>query len=113
MDNKFVSTTKYIVKALVEKNYEKLELFTKGIFLSKENIEGAINEYGDVVVSPPEESYQELDIIEVKNGIPKKWSVRFDLWSKKEGKSDLSLEATFIDNDEELFFVEIDGIHVL
>jgi hypothetical protein len=61
---------------------------------------------------PPGESFKQMDIIEVKDAVPAQWSVRFHLWTYEEGRSDLSLELTLIEQGEG-YIIELDGIHVL
>ena len=43
---------------------------------------------------------------------PPRWSVRMDLWTAEEGRSDLSLELTIIESGRG-YTVELDDIHVL
>jgi len=62
---------------------------------------------------PPESWFQNIDVIEIEGRAPRQWSVRFDLWTAEEGRSDLTLELTLTENNKELYGVEIDNIHVL
>ena len=71
------------------------------------------SDLGDFLIMPPEGEFEELDVIEIENSSPRSWSIRFDLWSKSEGKSDLTLEATFIENNKDILQVELDNIHIL
>ena len=54
-----------------------------------------------------------IDAIEITEADPKSWSVRYDLWTEEEGRSDLSLEVTLIESDNKLMRVELNNIHVL
>ena len=76
-------------------------------------MELAVLEYGATIITPPESAFEDLDIIDIKGATPRAWSVRFDFWTKEEGLSDLSLELTLINGEEELLNVEIDNIHVV
>jgi hypothetical protein len=49
----------------------------------------------------------------VTNATEPTWSVRFDLWTVEEGRSDLSIEMTLIDRGDRDLAVEIDNVHVL
>ena len=72
-----------------------------------------IADYGEILVTPPDSAFEDLDIIKIVDQVPESWSVNFTLWTEKEGLSDLTLETTLTDNNEELLTVEVDGIHVL
>jgi hypothetical protein len=111
---KIKMTVLNILKLLVNNEYESIEQFTNGIRLQAVDIKEAIDSYGRTLIMPPDTEYENLiDIIEISNSIPKKWSIRFDLWTREEGKSDLSLEMTLIESNNELMNVEFDDIHVL
>ena len=63
---------------------------------------------------PPADAFKQLDLIKIRNSKPKGYSLRFDLWTEEEGRSDLSLEATVFDYGfaAQLRW-ELDDIHVL
>lgn len=105
-------TVQRIVSLLVAMDYQAIERLTRGQRLSAQGIREAIEEYGRRLVMPPPEKLQDLDVIEVENVVPRQWSVRVDLWTQEEGRSDLSLELTLMEADED-FDVEIDNIHVM
>jgi hypothetical protein len=54
-----------------------------------------------------------LDVVEIRNSTPRSWNVNLPLWTKEEGKSDLTLQMCFIDSGNDLYSVEIDDLHVL
>jgi hypothetical protein len=58
------------------------------------DIESAIKEYGRVIIPPPQGAYSDLDAVVVKGASQPTWSVRAPLWTKEEGRSDLTLEMT-------------------
>ena len=53
-----------------------------------------------------------MDVIEVKNAQPRRWSIAMPLWTQEEGRSDLTLEITVIEQQND-FLVELDDIHIL
>lgn len=108
---KVILTIKKIVELLVHKNYQELELLSNGIRLTSAEINQAICDYDGVLVLPP--SYDSVDSIEIAGSNPRSWSVRYDLWTEEEGQSDLSLEATLIESDQDIMGVELNNIHVL
>jgi hypothetical protein len=75
-------------------------------------MELAVREYGRTIIVPPGDAIPNLDVVKVTNADPERWSVDIPLWSKEEGRSDLTLEVTMIESGQELMHVEIDGIHV-
>lgn len=112
MDWNIKDTVRNLVQLLVSGEYDTLEQETKGIRLSAEQIQQALKEYGRHLRMPPEETFNSLDVLEVTGSMPRTWSVRCDLWTHEEGRSDLSLELTLIDEGT-VARVEIDNIHVL
>lgn len=78
---------------IIKCNYDGVVRLTNGIRLQAEHIKDAINKYGKTFILPPGNVYDNLDVIEIENVSPRKWSVRFDLWTEEEGRSDLSIEA--------------------
>jgi hypothetical protein len=93
-------------------NYDGVEKLSNGIRLNAEQIRDAIKEYGRTVLPFPQAELKLVDVIEVINSMPKKWSVVVPFWTQEEGRSDLSLELTCIDEEGNLR-VEVDNIHVL
>lgn len=90
-----------------------LERLSHGRRLPASEMDQAIKDYGEKLIMPPDDAFENLDVIKVEAAQPPEWSVRFDLWTEREGKSDLSLELTLTEIGNEEFRVEIDGIHVL
>ena len=105
-----IDTLRSVVEMLVAGNFSGVEALSGGIRLSASEIRNAIREYGESLTKPPDTAYDDLDAIEVTGSDPRRWSVRFDLWTEQEGKSDLSLEVTIIDDGPQ---IEIDNLHIL
>jgi len=98
---------------LVAGDYAAIERFTAGVRLSSEQMREAISEYGRTLAMPPASALDQLDVIEITGSVPRAWSVRVDLWTAEEGRSDLSMECTLIDCPGELLATEVDNLHVL
>jgi hypothetical protein len=107
--DKIVKIVEKIVSLLVEKKYNEIEKITNGNRLKKQEIENAINEYKRKLIYPPVEAYKNIDVIQVENA--KEWSVRFNLWTFEEGKSDLSIELNIIEINKEIIVI-LDNIIV-
>lgn len=80
--------------------------------LSAGDLDRAIQEYGRTLVSPPDETYNNLDVVPVNSAEVPTWSVWVPLWTKEEGRSDLTLEMTIMEVDSQ-FVIELDDLHVL
>jgi hypothetical protein len=80
--------------------------------LTANDIRQVIREYGRTFVEPPPEAYRNLDVVAVRDTEQPTWSVRAPLWSKEEGRSDLTLEVT-LTQDRDRWDVELDDLHVL
>lgn len=112
-DARVIRTAREVVELLVAGEYEQLENLTKSRRLSADELRSAVDDYGERLCLPPRHVFEEVDALELTGSIPAKWSVRIDLWSVREGRSDLSLEMTLAAADGDAMEVEIDNIHVL
>lgn len=110
---RITATVRQLLKWLVTGDFAAIDRHTNGVRLSADLISDAISEYGHKLVMPPPEVFENIDVIEVIGTSPKRWSVRFDLWTEDEGRSDLTLECTLIDSEAGLLEAEVDNIHVL
>lgn len=104
-------TVQHVVHLLANERYDELEALSKGVRLTAENMREALREYGGKATEPPAEAFDELDVIEVRNSTPKRYSVVMPLWMDNTS-SDLSLELTIIEAPQGMV-VEVDDIHVL
>jgi hypothetical protein len=93
-DARLTTTTRRVIELLVAGEYEAIEQLSNSCRLTAKEIRSAVEEYGERLCVPPRDQFEELDVVEVAASNPKRWSVRIDLWSVREGRSDLSLELT-------------------
>ncbi len=101
-----------IVEALAAKDYSQAATITNGIRLPEDQIRGAIEDYGRTLVMPPDDAFDDMDVVQVTGATPSQWSVRMSLWTEEEGRSDLSIELTLKESGGD-FVVELDDLHVL
>ena len=101
-----------VLTLLVGEKYADLENLTRGVRLSAEAMAKAISDYGEKLVLLPEDGFRLMDVVEVKDSQPKRWSIAMPLWTQKEGRSDLTLEMTVIEKQNG-FTIELDDLHVL
>ncbi len=112
MSDGIQKTAKRLVTMLAARDYAGLESWSNGVRLNRAEMESAVRAYGRTVILPPGDTIPNLDAVKVRNAEPKRWSVGISLWTKEEGRSDLTLEVTMIGSDGDLMDVEIDDIHV-
>jgi hypothetical protein len=97
---------------LASPNYQELEGFTRGAGLSAADVARAIQEHGKTVVPCPEPIEDVLDILEVTGKIRPTWSVVVPVYTREEGRSDLSVELTIVELGGERYGIAIDDIRV-
>ena len=110
---KLKATVRQVVSMLVQGDYETLERLTNGVRLTVAEMAEGVREYGGSLILPPDGAFENLDVVEVEGAKRREWSVNVDLWTAEEGRSDLTLELKLRKSGEEIYEVEIDGIHVL
>lgn len=102
---------KTLVEALVAKRYAELEADGRSGRVTAEELRRTIEEYGRVLVPVPKEAFQLADVFEV-TGDEGGWAIDLPLWTKEEGRSDLTLSlSTQLQGGE--VKIEIDDLHVL
>lgn len=112
MNDQLRKPVRQIVELLAAGEFSAVEALTNGIRLSASEIAKAIGHYGRHLVPPPEKAFGLMDVVEIQNAYPRRWSVTMPLWTREEGRSDLSLELTVIGREKD-FGIELDDIHVL
>lgn len=112
MNERLRHRVRELVALLTRGNFEDVEAITRGVRLSSQDMARAINDYGRQLVLPPEQAYMLMDVIELRNGEPTRWSVTMPLWTREEGRSDLTLELSVVVGQNGLA-IELGGIHVL
>lgn len=100
-----------IVELLVQGDYDLLIKRSQESRLTSADLSKVINTYGRTLTLPPESAYDSLDVIQL-SGSTDTWSVRVPLWTREEGRSDLTLMSTItLSNSEPR--IEIDDLLVL
>ena len=112
-DDRIKDATREIVLLLAALDYSTIEESTKGVRLSANEIQYAIEEYGRTIIMPPISVFEELDVIEVTGAKPREWSVRCPLWTEEEGRSDLTLELSLVETPDGNLRIEMDNVIVL
>ena|SRR5437762_13747981 len=112
MSEDLQNVVKGIVGMLVRNDYERLASHTNGIRLNAAEIARAVADYGRTLVEPPADGYRLARVVAIKPAKFPAWSVTMPLWTKEEGRSDLSIQLTLIRTEND-FLAELDDIHVL
>jgi hypothetical protein len=112
MNEKLNDLVSDVLNLLVVGRYTDVEILTHGVRLDADEIARAIADYGKQLIFPPEEGFRFMDVVEVINAQPKRWSIAMPLWTLEEGRSDLTLEMTATEQ-ENGFSISVDDLHVL
>jgi hypothetical protein len=102
-----------IIALLVEGEFESLVQRCPDSRLTASELRTTVLQYNRTLVLPPNDAFDKLDVVEVQNSQPQQFSVRFDLWTKEEGRSDLTIELTLRETGKPLLQAEIDDLHTL
>jgi hypothetical protein len=106
------STTREMVDQLARGDYESLVGRSVKSRLNSDELRTVIRDYGRKLVSPPGDTYKNLDAVQMKGAAVPTWSVRAPLWTEDEGRSDLTLELT-IAVGAGTPSIKLDDLHVL
>lgn len=106
------ATARSLAEKLACGEYEAVIAASSASRLTADELRDVVREYGRTFVAPPETAYQDLDVVAVRGATQPTWSVRAPLWTKEEGRSDLTLELTIVLNNDRPSF-ELDDLHVL
>jgi hypothetical protein len=113
VDRRVTALIKQVITWVVTGNHGAIEARSAGLRLSADSIRRALVEYGRTLIMPPESAFENADVIPVSNADRPTWSVRFELWTEEEGRSDLSIEFTIADRGDALLDLEVDNVHVM
>lgn len=93
MDSRIIALFKRVIAWLVDGDFFAAESRSGGVRLSADMMRQAVEEYGRTLVMPTDNAFADADVIRVTNADDPTWSVRLNLWTKEEGRSDLSIES--------------------
>ena len=96
--SKLRNTVSALTNRLAMGDYEGLCRLPRASRLSPAEIERVVRDYGRQLIPLPIPAFETVDIVPVSKSHPQQWSVVVPLWSKEEGRSDLSLQLTVEDS---------------
>ncbi len=99
-----------LVNELVRESYGERVQNAAQARLGCAELRRAVESYGRSLIDPPE-SEDWLDVVPFEDG--RGFSVNVPLWTKEEGRSDLTLSLTVRPNPLGGYQLEIDDVHVL
>jgi hypothetical protein len=102
---------RYAVSQLVRREFQALVDACSSSRLTATDLEVVVQEYGGTFIQPPEDAYSQLDAVAIRDADIPTWSVRAPLWSREEGRSDLTLELT-VAKEANQWRIELDDLHV-
>jgi hypothetical protein len=106
------SAVRRIVEHLVRGEYARVVEDAAVSRLTADDLRGAISDYGKTLVMPPDSMIPQMDVVTVTGTDRPTWSVWVPLWSREDGRTDLTLALTVTDDGHRLR-VEVDDLHGL
>jgi predicted HAD superfamily phosphohydrolase len=106
-------TIRRIVALLAERRYEDVSRLCVGSRVSSEEMKEAVARYGRTIVAFPEEAVSLISSVEIGSQALPTWSVVVPLFTREEGRSDLSLELTVTKSNQGFLAAQVDNLHVL
>lgn len=115
-ERKLIETLAMMYRLLVTKRYTDLARLSVEGGMSARQIQEAVEEWPYPLIMPPNLNLATIlydEAVEVADASPAEWSIYLNLWTKEEGRSDLSLEVSVVEDAGERYAVQIQNIHVL
>jgi len=106
-----VDAIRRLVDDLVAGNFASIEADGRIGRLTQEELRRAIAEYGRTLAPLPGDGLEEIDVYPSDQD-PRQLAVDVPLWTREEGRSDLTLSLTVVESDD-VPRVSIDDLHVL
>ena len=111
MDMKLMGQVRRLVEDLAAGRYAEIAADGRAGRLTEAELRTAVEEYGRTLVPLPSDGEMIVDIYE-QTSHPEAVVLDVPLWTKEEGRSDLTLSLTAIKQGE-TYTVEVDDLHVL
>lgn len=102
-----------LVRDLAAGNYGDVERDGRAGHLTAEDLRRLIVDYGETLIPLPDDAFDVGgDAYLLEGSDPPEWAIDQDLWTKEQGRSDLTLQldVTFADGEYRL---EVTDLHVL
>lgn len=110
--NALETAIRTIVGLLVRGQYDVVERLTRGRRLSADELRTAVEDYGRTLVQPGEDWWPEVDIVPIDPGDRPAFHADVPLWTKEEGRSDLTLALRLSETSQHVYESEVLDLHV-
>lgn len=113
--SRILATVRTVVDLLARRDYIAVERLTDGVRLAAEDMRVALLRLLPDARCTVSFSCGDVDIVEIRDSQPRRWSVNVPLYDGSGSKSDLTMALTLIEDGgpSESMSVELDDIHVL
>lgn len=111
MDVKLMGQIRRLIEDLAAGRYAEIAADGRAGRLTEAELRTAVEQYGRTLVPLPADREMLVDIYE-QTSQPDTVTLDVPLWTREEGRSDLTLSATAIKQGE-TYTVEVDDLHVL
>lgn len=111
LDTKYFTEIKDLVHQLVAMNYLELEKDGRNGRLSAAELQQVIVDYGCELIDINSESLALADVYKINNE-SNQWAIDLPLWTKEEGRSDLTLSINLSVKNGKTY-IAIQDLHVL
>ena len=108
--DEFINPIRQLVRDLMNGEFDQLSVDGRAGRLTADELREALEGYPDELIDLPEEAFEVAEAYPGPN--PGQWAIDVDLWTAKEGHSDLTLELEARSSDVGVT-LSIDGLHVL
>jgi hypothetical protein len=106
-------TISRIVALIAEGRYEDVSRLCDGSRLSAKEMKAAVAMYGRTIVPLPQKAASLISSVRIQKAADPTWSVVVPLFTREEGRSDLSLELMVTESQPGSVAVHVDDLHVL
>jgi hypothetical protein len=96
-----------VADLLVAGDYRSVERMTDGRRLSAADLARAVRDYGQQLVPIPPDALEDLEVIEVTDSDPAAVVIDVDLWTEREGRSDLTLSLELVDRGAGTYAISV------
>jgi len=102
-----------LIDLLAQGDYKALLRSAPRSRLNAEQLASAVGDYGRTIAPLPPDGYRLIDYVPISGSKPAAWSVAVPLFTKEEGRSDLTMELTIAQTQDGSYIAQIDDVHVL
>lgn len=111
MDAKLMGQVRRLIEDLAAERYAEIAADGRAGRLTEAELRTAIEQYGRTLVPLPADGERLVELYE-QTSQPGAVSLDVPLWTREEGRSDLTLSVTAIKQGE-TYIVEVDDLHIL